>query len=34
MSGLLDPTSLRSVANQIGLRPTKTRGQNLSLIHI
>ena len=28
MSGLLDPTSLRSVANQIGLRPTKTRGQN------
>ena len=28
MSALLDPTSLRSVANQIGLRPTKTRGQN------
>lgn len=28
MSGLLDPTSLRSIANQIGLRPTKTRGQN------
>lgn len=28
MSGLLDPTSLRSIADQIGLRPTKTRGQN------
>lgn len=28
MSRLLDPTSLRSIADQIGLRPTKTRGQN------
>ncbi|WP_130864854.1 16S rRNA (adenine(1518)-N(6)/adenine(1519)-N(6))-dimethyltransferase RsmA [Acidipropionibacterium timonense] len=26
--GLLDPTSVRAIAERIGLRPTKTRGQN------
>ncbi|MDO4412940.1 16S rRNA (adenine(1518)-N(6)/adenine(1519)-N(6))-dimethyltransferase RsmA [Cutibacterium sp.] len=27
-TGLLDPASIRRIADQIGLRPTKTRGQN------
>lgn len=27
-TGLLDPASIRRIAGQIGLRPTKTRGQN------
>ncbi|MSS45182.1 16S rRNA (adenine(1518)-N(6)/adenine(1519)-N(6))-dimethyltransferase RsmA [Cutibacterium sp. WCA-380-WT-3A] len=27
-TGLLNPASVRSIAHQIGLRPTKTRGQN------
>ena len=27
-TGLLNPASIRRIADQIGLRPTKTRGQN------
>ena len=27
-SGLLDPTAIRELARQLGLRPTKQRGQN------
>jgi len=28
MGGLLDPTAVRELASQLGLRPTKQRGQN------